>query len=366
MRNLITLALFLFIGTQLFAQEKDSSQVIIGKTKITVYNKEARELEALKKSQKEFAEKMRTLKDSITEIKIEFNLAKEENVRVQFEKNMDEFEKQIAAYKIGVEDLELEIEKILKLKELGELDELSELEELEELDEDFDFDFDETENERTTRRKRKFKGHWAGFEFGLNGFTNSDFEMELPSDGQFMELNTNKSWEFALNFIELNIPLFSRYTGLVTGLGVEWNGYEFKQNIKIAEDPTTGAIYGQDITDVSYEKNKLNVTYLKVPLILELQVPVNKKDRRIFIGAGATVSVKAMAKLKQVYDLNGSTQKDRAVNDYQINPLNYGLTARIGYRNLRLFANYSLTPLFETNQGPEVYPYSVGISVINF
>ncbi len=361
MKKLIIISLLLLSGIFLKAQVKDSTQIVIGKNKITVYNEEARELEALKKSQKDFSEKMRWLTDSISKLKIEISKPSEKALKEQIEFNIAEFEKQIEAYQKGITDLQKEIEKIGELIELEEMQELEELEENEELEE-----LEEFEEIDEPRKKRKFKGHWAGFEFGLNNFTNSNYEIALSDDGKFMELNTNKSWEFALNFMEFNIPLFSRYFGLVTGMGVEWDGYEFKQNIKIQEDETTGVIVGMPVTDYDYKKNKLNVTYLKVPLLFEAQIPVNHKDHRIFINAGATLSVKARAKLKQIYDVNGNEQKDRAINDFQLNPLNYGLTARIGYRNIRLFANYSLSPLFEKNQGPELYPFSVGISLINF
>jgi hypothetical protein len=358
MKKLVLTALVLFLGLQMWAQEKDSLQMNIGKNKITIYNEDAKELEALKKSQKDFTDRLKALKDSVSQIKIELNGIQEESVKAQIEKTMAEFEKQIDAYKKGIDDLQMEIEKLNQGN-------YSEENEIGEMEEENNQDFEDPEDAPKIHSKKKFKGHWGGFEFGLNNFVNSNQKMELPSDGGFMELNTNKSWEFALNFIEFNIPLFSRYTGLVTGMGVEWNGYEFKRNIKLQEDPD-GIIYGQDMSNVNFQKNKLNVTYLKVPLIFEVQLPVSHKDHRVFLGAGVTTSVKLRAKTKQYYEINGKEQKDKIVDDYQLNPLNYGLTARLGYRNIRLFGNYSLTPLFEKNQGPELYPFSVGISLINF
>ncbi|MFW5974790.1 MAG: hypothetical protein ACOCQ6_01140, partial [Bacteroidota bacterium] len=48
------------------------------------------------------------------------------------------------------------------------------------------------------------------------------------------------------------------------------------------------------------------------------------------------------------------------------NSLRYGPTIRLGYKWIDLFAYYSLTPAFEENKGPEMYPVSIGISVVKF
>jgi hypothetical protein len=37
---------------------------------------------------------------------------------------------------------------------------------------------------------------------------------------------------------------------------------------------------------------------------------------------------------------------------------------RIGYGNLDLYASYALTSMFQKNEGPQLYPFSVGITII--
>ena len=42
------------------------------------------------------------------------------------------------------------------------------------------------------------------------------------------------------------------------------------------------------------------------------------------------------------------------------------LTARAGVGWFNVFATYSLTPLFESGSGPELYPFSVGVTLVGF
>lgn len=357
MKKLILIGI-LFLGVQFIsAQERDSTTIKLGKSRITIYDENAKELEALKKSQQEFKSKAQALRDSIALIKKEMELEADTTLVAQFKKNIEELKKQKEAYEKGIADLNKEVEKLKDQSykfEIGQEDE-----EDNDIHGHGDFKFGDH------KKKRKFKGHWAGFDMGMSNYTNVLDRSVLPDDGKFMELNTNRSWTFDLNLVQFNFPLFSRYMGFVSGFGFNWTGYGFKQNMKLAEN-TDGVIYGNAINDSIFKKNKLNITYFKVPLMFEFHIPVNKKDRRIFISAGVEGKIKLRAKYKQIYDLGGKEQKDVLVDDYQLNPFAYGLTARIGYRSLRVHASYSLSPLFETGQGPELYPFEMGITLVSF
>ncbi len=225
---------------------------------------------------------------------------------------------------------------------------------------DFDWDWDDL----PWTRKDKFRGHWAGFELGLNMLMSKDFETELPDDGKYLELKTS-SWAFALNFIEINIPVFKSYAGFTTGMGLEWNNYNFKQNITLHED-ADGNIAGLESQDIDFTTNKLHTTYLTVPLLFEFQIPAGKRGRRFYLGGGIVGGVRLWSKVKQEYERDGYSHETVTRGDYKLAQWRYGLTARVGYGALRFFANYSLVPLFEEDKGPEVFPFSVGITLINF
>jgi len=230
----------------------------------------------------------------------------------------------------------------------------------EETEEDFDFDSDDEDCD--DEDNGKFKPHWAGFEMGLNNYLNNSGSMSLDNSMSFMDLNTSRSWNFNLNFMDYGFGLGSDKIGLVTGLGFEWNNYHFDNPSSIKE--VDGVIEELPLTYTDIKKNRLQTTYLRAPLLLEFQIPAGSK--RIYLSAGPVAAVKLGSNTKIVYKENGDEQDLKNKDDYNLSPLRYGFTARAGYRGLRLYANYYMTPLFEANKGPELYPFSVGITLLDF
>ncbi len=223
---------------------------------------------------------------------------------------------------------------------------------------------DDDGDDDTPKKKKKFKPHWAGLEMGLNNYVNGDFSMVVDPD--YMDLNTSRSWNFNLNFMEYGFGLGTDKVGLVTGLGLEWSNYHFDGNNIIEENPATGRIEEMAIGG-AVEKAKLQTTFLTAPLLLEFQIPVGKK--RVFVSGGVIGGVKLGSKTKVVYTDSGDKQKDKVKDDFNLNALRYGFTGRIGYRNIKLYANYYPVALFETGKGPvgdNLYPFAVGLTLLNF
>ncbi|MCF8224705.1 MAG: PorT family protein [Bacteroidales bacterium] len=214
-------------------------------------------------------------------------------------------------------------------------------------------------NNKSDNRKKKFKPHYAGFEVGINNYLNPNYTLH---SGSFMNLNTAKSWNFNLNFLEYGIGLGTSYAGLVTGLGFEWSNYVFDANNSIKED-ANGDVISLIPPYTSITKSKLSMNYLTAPLLLEFQIPAGKK--RIHISGGVIGGVKLASRTKVKYQ-DGGNKKDVSKDDFSLSPLRYGATFRIGYRALNIFANYYFTPLFGETPTPELHPFSIGLNLISF
>ncbi len=218
---------------------------------------------------------------------------------------------------------------------------------------------------KSKTKKKKFRPHFAGLEVGLNNYVTEDLSMTLPPGDAYMDLNTGKSWNWNLNFIDYGFRLGSDYTGLVTGLGFECINYSFDGQNSIRKDPETGVIntyvpdYAGNIT-----KSKLNVNYLYAPLLLEFQIPAGKHN--IHISGGVLGGVKLWSNTKMKYTVSGEKSKEKAKGDYNLAPLRWGVTARVGYRAINFYANYYMTTLFKENGGPELYPFSIGLAFVNW
>ncbi|MBV5348470.1 outer membrane beta-barrel protein [bacterium] len=204
----------------------------------------------------------------------------------------------------------------------------------------------------------RFNGHWEGVEFGFNAFDKPNYSM-YPGDKDFMSLNQGKSMELDLNFYELNISLAKSYVGLISGMGLSFNNYRFENpyTLEKGQNMTLPVQLNPD----NLSKTKLAVTYLNVPLLLEFQIPVNQNEGRLFVNAGLIGGVKIGSHTKVKY--GDTKEKDRS--GFNLNSFKYSATARIGYKDISLFANYSLTPLFQSGKGPELTPFTIGISFLD-
>jgi hypothetical protein len=220
-------------------------------------------------------------------------------------------------------------------------------------------------NKPATPKKKKFKPHYAGLEIGLNNYLTSSWSMSLPEEDRYMDLNTGKSWNWNLNFIQYGFGLGTDKAGIATGMGFEFINYSFDGQNSIRKDTETGDIieYVPDNAG-NIVKSKMNITYLTAPLLLEFQIPAGKK--RIHLSAGVIGGVKLWSNTKLKYKISGENSKEKMKGDYNLSPLRWGFTARVGYRAINLYANYYMTPLFKENRGPELYPFSVGLALIPF
>ena len=211
------------------------------------------------------------------------------------------------------------------------------------------------------KRKKRFRAHYAGLEIGLNNYLTSDNSMVLPPEDRYMDLNTGKSWNWNINIIDYGFGLGTDKVGIVSGLGFEFIYYNFNGQNGIMKDPDTGVIveyvpdYAGNIT-----KSRMHMTYMTAPLLLEFQIPTNRK--RIYISAGVMGGLKLWSNTKIKYRVSGAKAKEKTWSDYNLSPLRWGVTARVGYGAFGFYANYYMTPLFKPTMGPELYPFSIGLA----
>ncbi|MCE5346047.1 MAG: outer membrane beta-barrel protein [Bacteroidales bacterium] len=228
----------------------------------------------------------------------------------------------------------------------------------EKYEESDEFDQHDSDSQRTSGRSR-FKGHWAGVEVGLNSYLTSDMSFVMPDDIDYMTLHSNKSSNFNINFAQLSLGL-TRHIGFVTGLGLNWNNYRFDGDNNIIKG--TNGVITELVPEpgTSYKKSKLTTLYLNLPFMLEFQVPVN--HNHINIAAGPIGAVKISSHNKIVFP---DGEKVKSNDDFSLNMLRCGATARIGYENFQIYSTYYMTPLFKSGKGPggyDLYPFEIGLA----
>lgn len=249
---------------------------------------------------------------------------------------------------------------------------------------------DEKGNVSLTRKKKhKFNGHWAGVELGINGYLTPDYDMAFAAGNEFLDLRMEKSIAVNLNFYEQNFKLNQRGTfGLVSGLGITWNNYRFANDVTVRNEQNQ--FKGYYMEDVNVRKSKLVNTWLTLPLYLEVQTPSSKRKERAHFAAGVVAGWRFSSHTKIYFNESNQPYRLRSAetgvlspeimrtpasnrrnivkehNSFQQSPFKLDASVRAGWGVVNLFANYSLTPMFTKNRGPELYPFAVGITLNSF
>ena len=249
---------------------------------------------------------------------------------------------------------------------------------------------DENGNVRFGRtKKKKFNGHWAGFEMGLNGYLDPDSKMSFPKETEYMDLRTTKSWAVHINFFEQNIALAKNQKwGMVTGLGTSWNNYRFSKDTRLNSD--SSELIGYIDKGISIRKTKLTAWYFNIPLLFEFQTNRYHKKNSFHLAAGMIMNVRLSSHTKKYYDernkefevtrynpasdnyetvysaTSPNYSKAKEFDDFYLNPFKWDATVRIGWGFINLFATYSVNAMFKKDKGPELYPWTVGITFVNF
>ncbi len=170
------------------------------------------------------------------------------------------------------------------------------------------------------------------------------------------DLRTGKSWNVNVWPVLLGwTPLCNDKQQIVigTGVGIQMYNFRFNKNITYINE-VTPEVYIDTVR--SFTKNKLTVSYLSIPLMLNFKTKAGSKTWIVY-GVGVTGGYRIASRNKQV-TLEDGKQKNN--NKYNLNDFNACVTAEFGLDDyFRLFASYQLTPLHEN--ALVQHPLSIGI-----
>lgn len=237
------------------------------------------------------------------------------------------------------------------------------------------------------KKKNKFNGHWAGIEIGINGYLTPDFDMNFYPKYPYMNMNTARSLFVNINPFELNVNLYKNHIGFTTGIGLQLSNYYFTGTYVMLKDSTSLVAYqsyDQLGNSAAMRVNKLFVSYINLPLFFEYQTNSRQRLNSFHATLGVVLGVRIGTYTKQSYE---SINQTYSLNDeqgtkvatyyvdkhnvnsrgaYHLAPFKVDAAFRVGWSHLNLFATYSLTQMFQKNQGPELYPWTVGITLLGW
>jgi Outer membrane protein beta-barrel domain len=204
--------------------------------------------------------------------------------------------------------------------------------------------------------------YWSGFEVGVNILMNNQFESSFSE--KHLQIDPANSFVFNFNFLEYHIKFGTPHIGLVTGLGFTNSRFGFKDpNMRLVAN--SDSTFGMTDTTLinGFSKNQLRVNYLNIPFLIQLNTSKNKK-KNFHIAFGVIGGVRLSTKMKYKYEVLSGETKDKTKGRFNVNPFHASLTARIGYRNIGVFANFNMLPLFENDKSRVAKPLTFGASIL--
>lgn len=120
-----------------------------------------------------------------------------------------------------------------------------------------------------------------------------------------------------------------------------------------------------DTAGVSIKKTKVVTTYLEAPIELRYMSNPEMSDKSFKMALGVKVGTMLRAGTRSRITKN-TTLPNYLLKESSKNYFNTTRivgTGRIGYGHFTLFGTYQFTPLLKTGVGPQIRPYTIGISL---
>jgi hypothetical protein len=130
--------------------------------------------------------------------------------------------------------------------------------------------------------------------------------------------------------------------------------------------------------------------YLTLPVLFEYQTAPAYHKNGFHISLGVIIGARLSSHTKIYYNelnkefnvtqynpetgqyevaftaISPNDPKEKNYDDWFLQPFKFDASVRIGWNFLNFFATYSLNTMFRQEKGPELYPWSAGISLVCF
>lgn len=196
------------------------------------------------------------------------------------------------------------------------------------------------------------------FQFGADTWTNTNDSISPKGFSRFFNAYIMLDMPFKNN------PRFS--VGIGAGLG---SSNIFFENTYVDIKALSGTLPFTRVDTVNhFKKFKLTTIFLEAPVELRFSSdPTNSNSSwKGALGVKVGTLIKAYTKGKTLLNGSGNT-----INEYIekqsdkrfFNSTKLAVTARVGYGIFGLYGSYQLTRVLKDAAGPDVKPYSIGITI---
>ena len=200
----------------------------------------------------------------------------------------------------------------------------------------------------------------------------NSFWIDMPTDINGTPVDSRLVNQGINIFVMYNHDLNDKGLSVAAGLGVS------SENLFISSDHYVSNAHPSVVTDVvgfkplpevlSFSRNKMNFTYLDIPIELRF-----KTEKNLRFGLGFKFGILLDSKIAykgDAFDDAGNylgyveISKDKKIN--QLEDYRFGVQLRAGYKWVQLFGYYSLNKVFIADKGPQMYPIHIGVTFMPF
>ncbi len=192
--------------------------------------------------------------------------------------------------------------------------------------------------------------HLAAVELGGNYLVGTDYVGYSDEEANLIGFINHKSICLTTNIFTLNASITrNRLLTFDLGFGITAENYSLRNDVTleyaggklqpVALDPTT-------------KKSKLRTTYMHIPAIFNLNIA-----RNFFVGVGVNFDVLLYSELKY------KKPKHTIEGTMPLNPIQVGITGRIGWKRLYAFVNYSPMNFYKSEVNIKGHRLSAGAGI---
>lgn len=201
------------------------------------------------------------------------------------------------------------------------------------------------------RSKRSPHTHWSGLSFSFLNF--DDAKMGAG------DLKRSMSYSVSWNLIDFSSRMGNSNFIFGSGMGLDWSRYHFGGNVALTKDGGK-AVFKPAPDGVDYKSSKLLAYYVTIPLLVEYQP---KGGVNFHLSAGVVGFIKYYSKSQVKYiDSNNKEVKHNMGRDLYMRTIDAKLRVQAGIGSVSAFGYYSPFSMFEKGKGPDIKPYSIGLS----
>ena len=213
---------------------------------------------------------------------------------------------------------------------------------------------DEDDNHGDNHHVDVFNTDWFLFDMGYNTYLDAYHKVNVPGHPELEDIHGWGSFDVNLHIFRSRINIGRGFMNFNYGISLESHHYRYDQNFSILANADSLTVNAEDI---DYDKNKFNMTYASIPILIGFETKPWDTDRSFRVMFGYDPGILWYGKTKHKLDGNSDTEKD----NFNLAPFRHEVDFEIGYGDFNVYASYDVNGMFREGEGPELHPFSVGL-----